>query len=297
LLERLAFALQQVVDAGLRADFDPVGAPAEDQEWLYAGGAVGLSMRPVQLRAAHSAHCEVPPEALVTAEQAESALGHNLADDFDDDPDRAADKDQRAEQEVLRGVALNPDGIDYSCLAVNPLDLPRDRLEALGCPAADSTELSGYAAKLTAEALMSEAASASSKLQSSVASAREECQASEQEHQRLVLGADLDPTQRLAFDAIKQWALQVAGSSAAGSTCTPPLRLLLLGTAGTGKTHTLRSAVRAARAAFGSFDSVLMVAHTGVAAANMGPALRFAHCNYHPARVVGERGVITVAVA
>jgi hypothetical protein len=205
------------------------------------------------------------------------------------------DKDQRAEQEVLRGVAVNPDGIDYNCLAVNLMELPPDRLEALGCAASDSTALSGYAVKLTAEALMSEAASASSKLQFSVASAQEERQASEREQQRLVLGADLDPTQRLAFDTIQQWALQVAGSTAAGSTCTPPLRLLLLGTAGTGKTHTLRSAVRAARAAFGSFDSVLMVAHTGVAAANMGPALGLAHCNKHPVHAVGGSARVSVA--
>ena len=49
-----------------------------------------------------------------------------------------------------------------------------------------------------------------------------------------------------------------------------PLRLLVLGTAGTGKTFTLKCAVEAARSIFKSFDSVLMVAHTGVAAANMG---------------------------
>ena len=173
-------------------------------------------------------------------------------------------------------------------MAVNLLELPPDRLEALGCTAGDSTALGDYAVKVTAEALMSEAASAPSKLQCSVASARKERQASEREQQRLVLGADLDPTQRLAFDAIQQWALQIAGSAAAGSMRTPPLRLLLLGTAGAGKTRTLPSAARAARAAFGSFDSVLMVAHTGVAAANMGPALGLARCNKHLTHAVAS---------
>ena len=48
------------------------------------------------------------------------------------------------------------------------------------------------------------------------------------------------------------------------------MRLLALGTAGTGKTFTLKCAVDVARKVFGSFDSVLLVAHTGVAAANLG---------------------------
>ena len=46
--------------------------------------------------------------------------------------------------------------------------------------------------------------------------------------------------------------------------------MLLLGTAGTGKTHTAKAAVMGARRVLGTFDAVKMVAHTGVAAANLG---------------------------
>ena len=80
------------------------------------------------------------------------------------------------------------------------------------------------------------------------------------EHTRKV--SELGPTQTRVYTTIKSWAQQNAG--------TAPLRLLVLGTAGTGKTFTLKCTVEAARAIFKSFNSVLMVAHTGVAAANMG---------------------------
>jgi ATP-dependent exoDNAse (exonuclease V) alpha subunit len=46
--------------------------------------------------------------------------------------------------------------------------------------------------------------------------------------------------------------------------------MLLLGTAGTGKTHTAKAAVMGARRILGKLDSVKMIAHTGVAAANLG---------------------------
>ena len=49
-----------------------------------------------------------------------------------------------------------------------------------------------------------------------------------------------------------------------------PLRLLLLGTAGTGKTHTAKAFIAKARHTFGRFESVLTLAFSGVAAANLG---------------------------
>ena len=44
-----------------------------------------------------SLHAQVPEDAYVTAAQAESSLGHNLADELDDcEHDDAADRDLRA---------------------------------------------------------------------------------------------------------------------------------------------------------------------------------------------------------
>ena len=48
------------------------------------------------------------------------------------------------------------------------------------------------------------------------------------------------------------------------------MRMILLGTAGTGKTCTVKTAVAHTRLVFKNYDAALMVAHTGVAAANMG---------------------------
>ena len=47
------------------------------------------------------------------------------------------------------------------------------------------------------------------------------------------------------------------------------LRMLLLGTAGTGKTATVRASIGEIRYQLGNFNAVLMTTHTGVAASNM----------------------------
>ena len=62
----------------------------------------------------------MPFDAIVTAEQAESALGHNQATEFDDDLLELMDLDQRAEEEELIGKQVNPVGIDYSCICWSP---------------------------------------------------------------------------------------------------------------------------------------------------------------------------------
>ena len=50
----------------------------------------------------------------------------------------------------------------------------------------------------------------------------------------------------------------------------PSLRLLVLGTAGTGKTHTAKIAINEVRRRFLSLDSVVTMASAGVAAVNLG---------------------------
>ena len=84
--------------------------------------------------------------------------------------------------------------------------------------------------------------------------------------------AGLDPTQRQVYLILNTWAEQRLAWTQ-GEVWTvppPPLRLLLLGTAGTGKTHTAKIAMSRVRHILGSFSSVATVAHTGVAAANLG---------------------------
>ena len=92
-----------------------------------------------------------------------------------------------------------------------------------------------------------------------------------EEHELAVLR--LDPTQRQVFDDVRSWADRVkawSSDQAFLEVDTDPWRLVLLGTAGTGKTLTTQCAVTAARLAYGNCDAVATVAHTGAAASNMG---------------------------
>ena len=57
---------------------------------------------------------EVPHNAIITTEQAESALGRNLATEWDEDLLKQVDMDQRAEEEELTGRMVNPASVDYT---------------------------------------------------------------------------------------------------------------------------------------------------------------------------------------
>ena len=87
---------------------------------------------------------------------------------------------------------------------------------------------------------------------------------------------DLDPTQKILAEVLLEWAdLRVAWRQAlpaatGAARIGPPLRLVVLGTAGTGKTHTAKIAINAVRKRFRSYDSVVTMAFAGVAAANLG---------------------------
>ena len=59
---------------------------------------------------------DVPHGALVTAAQAESALGNVEATELDDADLETPDKDLRAEEEALLGRHVNPEGIAYDCM-------------------------------------------------------------------------------------------------------------------------------------------------------------------------------------
>ena len=95
----------------------------------------------------------------------------------------------------------------------------------------------------------------------------------------------LDPTQFEAYKYIAEWSEQRLlwrQALPTPPTPTPPrCRLLLLGTAGTGKTHTAKLAITKARRTLGSFQSVLTVAFSGVAAANLGGGARTVDSIFH----------------
>ena len=81
----------------------------------------------------------------------------------------------------------------------------------------------------------------------------------------------LDPTQHEAYHIVTDWAQRrYQWEAAPNHASAPSLEFLLLGTAGTGKTHTAKSVITNTRLLFQNFRSVLTMAFSGVAAANLG---------------------------
>ena len=86
----------------------------------------------------------------------------------------------------------------------------------------------------------------------------------------------LDPTQKLLTEMLVEWAdRRAAWRQALPATgrvprLGPALRLTVLGTAGTGKTHTAKIAISEVRRRFRSYNSVVTMAFAGVAAGNLG---------------------------
>ena len=62
----------------------------------------------------------MPSGGVVTAEQAESALGRTMASELDIDVSEAVDGDTQEEEEALAGRQVNPKGVDYSCISWQP---------------------------------------------------------------------------------------------------------------------------------------------------------------------------------
>ena len=95
----------------------------------------------------------------------------------------------------------------------------------------------------------------------------------------------LDPTQHLLVSVVTEWAekrLRWRTTSRRQSLTAPPkLRLLVLGTAGTSKTHSAKCAITRVRRTLGSYDSVLTLAFSGVASANLGSDSRTIDSIFH----------------
>ena len=106
--QRLAHWLQEVIRAGryLAASDD------SDDE--------GVERKPknrVLLRPHTGGAVDVPDDAHVTPEQAESALGRAQATEHDDSLFEELDHDQKEEEMALMGRLINPPGVSYDCLA------------------------------------------------------------------------------------------------------------------------------------------------------------------------------------
>jgi hypothetical protein len=269
LAERLALCLQHVMqqatftESALQEELDATNDAnadfASDDDLAYQ-----RRQQKFPLKMMCSSFAAVPESAVVDATMAESALGHNLADEFDEDL-LSCDKDVRAEEEQLLKVPINVPGVDYTCLSVKLAYMPKEQLPLFGvdsdtCPVGALSASSFALTDAQARATLADSCQEQQAIFKREAFTAENRQ---RHHEEL---RALDPTQRLVYDVVHEWAQREQRTPGTH----PPLRLVVLGTAGTGKTFTTKCAVAAARLAFGDFDAVAMVAHTGVAAANMG---------------------------
>ena len=266
--DRLATILNGVLQAGRetkRVDHDGEQADGADSD-TSDDVAPPNTMIPRLLLPHAQPPGELPADALVTPLQAESALGVNQATDHDDEMLEVVDQDQRMEEEALMGRVVNPAGVDYSCLAVQAgtqtaelVKLPEKFTSQNGLRRADFT-IDGVCMR--------------NRLQGGMAK--------KTELPTPATGAgDLDPTQAQVYHVVDEWTRGQPPRASDSISDAPPLRFMLLGTAGTGKTHTARSFIRLARAKFGCEDSVLVLAHSGVAAANIGVGARTIDSLFH----------------
>ena len=292
LAERLAARLGEVVDAGRAVQLSEdegscdhssdIGG--EDNPSLgHRGRKRQKAARPIELPG------ELPHDAVITPEQAESSLNRNAATEWDEDMLEQIDVDQRAEEEELTGRVMHPSCADYSCLswcpdptdilhssdAVSATDVnwhPPLCLRKLGRADFAFVDLSNGADSAC------DAVKVRTVLERGIRDLEVRCH---QEIHNPNAVADLqrdagrlDPTQRLVYEVLESWAqkqLSWRRRNLYDDLISPPfLRLLLLGTAGTGKTHTAKVAIRKVRTIFGRYNSVLTLAFSGVAAANLG---------------------------
>jgi hypothetical protein len=263
LAERIAYVIGMVIEDA--RDQESKDELQEDAAARDFDGSSGLAPRRCQpFLKAVGAPGEVPREAMVDAAQAESALGHNLADVLADDTEDAADADLRAETEMLIGLPLNPNGVAYECLAINLDSKSAAELDALGGPALDKP--------LTQATLATSYSMARPHLEASVEALTRQFMidstSAAGRASQIRLRDRLDFTQRRVYEAVTTWAGKIL--SRTDRRDLEPLRLVLLGTAGTGKTDTIKCAIAEVRYLLKSYKSVLMIAHTGVACSNMG---------------------------
>ena len=194
-----------------------------------------------------------------------------MATEIDIDYTDAVDADTKEEEEALAGHQVNPSGVDYACIAWQPL-----------APDSVSAGTVGWEATRPARRLVRSDFTCSkegvvTKLRGGLADLgsgfRSEMAARPGDFSAVV--KELDPTQKILAEVLVEWAdlrmawRQALPAATGVARIGPPLRLVVLGTAGTGKTHTAKIAINEVRRRFRSYDSVATMAFAGVAAANL----------------------------
>ena len=234
--DRLAHWLNKVVAAGQErdatdnADSGAETCDSEKEEEQMGGGA---SKRQV-LVPRTQAIGEVPFDALVNPEQAESALGHTMSTEFDDDLLEMIDLDQRAEEEALLDRQVNPRHVDYSFLCWSPQDPQDISPSVVGWPSdMQPRQLQRQDFTCQKEEIQKKLKHGVTQLYTAFERQLATPEAGEALEAKVL---SLDPTQLEAYKFVTEWAERQA------LTAQPhPLRLLMLGTAGTGKTHAAKS--------------------------------------------------------
>ena len=261
LSQRLAFWLNSVVEAGRGGD----ASDASEEDDAAERKPRNLKQTLVEHTGAAA---DVPADAHVSPEQAESALGHVHATENDADVFETLDADQREEEMALMGHVINPSAIDYDCLAWDPVSDSSLASEFNFHPPfvrrslrADDFPCTGQHVRDTLGRGLRD-------------QEREFVEAMNAPEARTLLEAavqTLDPTQHMAYQIISDWAQRrFQWEALPDSVSSPSLEFLLLGTAGTGKTHTAKAAITNTRLLFQNFRAVLTMAFSGVAASNLG---------------------------
>ena len=155
----------------------------------------------ISLQAEIRSYSELPPGAVVDIQQAESALGHNVADDVEDADVNANDRDVRAEEEALLGRLINPPGLDYACFTPDFSALDEETCDRLGI------ETNDHKRPITKKELIFNSAQAQKVLEDSLQDQEQEfarlSKSKEQAKKRSEKAAELDPTQKLVYDTFQ----------------------------------------------------------------------------------------------
>jgi hypothetical protein len=286
LCERLAFWLNKVIQAGR-------GGDASDASEDDAAERKPRNLKQTLIEHTGGA-ADVPANAYINPEQAESALGHVQATEQDADIFETLDDDQREEEMALMGRIVNPSGIDYDCVTWSPASdgalaktmgwhppLLWRTLSLVDFPC------QGEQVRRTLERGLCE------QNQRFV----ENMNAPYAQANLAALVETLDPTQLEAYNTITDWApRRLDWEDAQDSVSAPSLEFLLLGTAGTGKTHTAKAAITRVRLLFKSFPSVLTVAFSGVAAGNLGSGSRTIDSVFHTNAAAAAEDLLGVSL-
>ena len=260
LSQRLAFWLNRVLEAGRGGDPSDV---SEDD---------AAERKPRNLKQVLVEHtgcaADVPADAHVSAEQAESALGHLQATEHDADVFETLDEDQREEEMALMGRLVNPSGISYDCVAWDPVSDSALARDFNWHPPLLLRSLSAGDFPCSKQHVRDKLESGKRDQERKFV---EEINAPDAQMRLQAAAQTLDPTQHEAYKIVTDWAeRRFRWEAAPDSVSAPSLEFLLLGTAGTGKTHTAKAAITNMRLLFQNFRAVLTMAFSGVAAANLG---------------------------